>query len=205
MGKPEYDEQVWPNIQNQDLWVYDKLIVSRYAGHVCGPRGVNVPAPGIYMIKPITNVNGMGYGAEAKWVDGDTSFIPAGYFWCEMFYGEHLSIDYVDGKPSLSVIGIPDPTSPYQRFVYWETTDQAIDLPVFLRDLSSRYRTINCEFVGGKLIEVHLRGNPDFCYGNTVMIPVWPGDPVEPPAGMRFVPQDADDNDSDRVGIFVDI
>ena len=62
------------------------------------------------------------------------------------------------------------------------------------------YKTINCEFIGGKLIEIHLRGNPDFVYGNNVAIPVWEGEEINPPQSMRFVKAE----DTNRLGFYID-
>ena len=37
-----------------------------------------------------------------------------------------------------------------------------------------KYERINLEYIGDKLIEVHLRGNEDFV-NNSEFIPVWEG------------------------------
>ena len=44
-----------------------------------------------------------------------------------------------------------------------------------------------CEYIGGKLIEIHLRRNPDFDWGNTQFIPVWRGQDTTPPQGYRYI------------------
>ena len=53
----------------------------------------------------------------------------------------------------------------------------------------------NCEFIGDKLIEIHLRGNPDFRYNNDSVIPVWEGDDVN-----TYI----EDNDYHRLGFIID-
>ena len=40
---------------------------------------------------------------------------------------------------------------------------------------------INCEYIGDKLIEVHLRHNEDFNDNITEFIPVWKGQDTTPP------------------------
>ena len=142
----------------------------------------------------------MGQGAYFADFEDDTKSIPHGYFWNEIFTGEHVSVDYFDSQPILSVVGIKDIERPLQRFIYWKKIDNSIPLPQILYGLTIRHRFINCEFINGKLIEVHLRTNPDFDYGNTEMIPVWPSQSTDPPSGFRFI-QDTDEDD--RIGIFI--
>jgi cell surface protein SprA len=46
--------RAWNMCLPEDLWIFDKLIVAKKAGHLCGPRGIPVPKPGekIPNIKP---------------------------------------------------------------------------------------------------------------------------------------------------------
>jgi hypothetical protein len=60
-------------------------------------------------------------------------------------------------------------------------------MPTVFFPLIKKYEYINIEFIGGKVIEVHLRHNPDFSYGNDVMIPVWEDQEVNIPSGFRFI------------------
>ena len=194
------DYFAWQNAELEHIWVFDKLIVARKAGHVCGPRGMRVPKPANYIIRPISNFEGMGQGAYIDFLEYETLHIPHGFFWCEIFEGEHLSVDYRGFSPILSVSGIKSAEKPLQRFTYWEKVAHSCPLPQMLVSMCLNYKIINCEFIGGKLIEVHLRGNNDFSHGNTKMIPVWPTQPTTPPDGFRFIP---DTDEDDRVGIFV--
>lgn len=197
---PRSDAEAWGIVDADHLWIFDKLIVAKKAGHKCGPRGVDVPLPGKYIIRPIWNIEGMGVGAYCEYLDSSTLSIPDGFFWCEFFEGEHLSVDYCGFEPVLSVRGTKDTDKPLQRFTHWEKVNHFIPLPQMLVNICLLYKSINCEFIGGKLIEIHVRSNPDFRYSNTIMIPVWPNQPVEPPAGFRFI-QDIDE--PERIGIFV--
>jgi hypothetical protein len=95
----------WKNCNPEDLWIFDKLIVARRSGHLCGPMGVPVPKRGEYFVRPISNIKGMGRNARVEYLDGDTSHLHPGEFWCEMFDGDHLSIDYCGYKPVISVRG----------------------------------------------------------------------------------------------------
>jgi hypothetical protein len=196
------DYEAWLNSEMDDLWVFDKLIVARKAGHVCGPRGMRVPRPGMYVVRPIVNFSGMGLGARKIYIEGSTNHLNHGEFWSEFFEGEHLSIDYRGVDAVLNVRGVKDKVLPLQRFSHWQKVDYSVPLPQMLVRMCLRYKYINCEFIGDKLIEVHLRGNPDFVYGNTQVIPVWRGDSLEPPVGFRLIPDNTEDED-DRIGIFV--
>jgi len=200
--KPSLDAIAWIGfVSNEDLWVFDKLIVARHAGHTCGPAGVTVPKPANYFVKPVMNINGMGAKARVEYLTDSTNHLHPGEFWCEIFTGEHLSIDYELGKPILSVVGVKHSEHPYSRFIYWEKTSKTYPLPTFLKHLTTKYKTINCEFINGKLIEVHLRGNPDFAYGNTCMIPVWFDEADPMPEGFKFVSDSG--NEVERLGIWI--
>jgi hypothetical protein len=193
--------KAWNNCLPEDLWVFDKLIVAKKAGHLCGPRGVPVPKSGEYFVKPVMNIEGMGEKARVEYLEQDTLHLHPGEFWCEIFTGEHISIDYQKYEPVLSVVGTKHKDRPYSRFTYWEKTDQKHPLPQFLGLIPLRYKTINCEFIGGKIIEIHLRENPDFSYGNSSMIPVWKDEEDPKPEGYRFISDN--DQELERVGMWV--
>jgi hypothetical protein len=204
MSDKNYSEVVsWNNCKNNDLWIFNKLFVASRCGYVCGPSGVPVPTVGEYFVKPVMNIEGMGKFARKEYLENYTDHLHPGEFWCEIFKGEHLSIDYEKGQPILSVIGTPDKKHPYQRFIKWEKIKYSIPFPQILLDenIHLKYPIINCEFIGGNLIEVHLRGNPDFSYGNTEMIPVWKDQEwLVVPDGFEFVP---DHEEVDRIGILI--
>lgn len=197
------DFLIFPIIEPDHLWVFDKLIVAKKAGHICGPRGMDVPRPDFYMVRPVINFYGMGAGAEKVFIEKSTKFIKNGYFWCEYFEGEHLSVDYRGVNPILSVSGKKDVNDPYRKFTYWEKVEHSVPLPQMLTKICLLYKTINCEFIGGKLIEIHLRANPDFSYGNTAMIPVWKGQNTTPPDGFKYLEDNPEGSDDERIGIWI--
>jgi len=169
------DYTAWVKADTEDLWLFDKLILSRRLGYVCGPAGVPVPHAGVYVVRPVTNLAGMGRGASFQYL-GPKTELPPGYFWCEVFTGQHLSIDYCYGVPVLCVEGLRDPNAQLWRWSRWQVVDNV--LPVPLPELS-KFPYLNVEFVDGHAIEVHLRHNPDFEYDNTVAIPVWDDMPLD--------------------------
>ena len=163
------DTENWTKTDCEDLWLFDKLILARRLGYVCGPAGVPVPHAGVYIVRPITNLAGMGRGASFQYLGPNTQLEP-GYFWCEVFVGQHLSVDYEYGVPVLSVEGFRDHNAQLWRWSRWQATTERHPIP--LPELA-KFPKLNVEFINGHAIEVHLRHNPDFQYSNTVAIPVW--------------------------------
>jgi hypothetical protein len=163
----------WNNIHHDDLWIYNKLFLSRVLGYTCGPSGTTVPKSDFYIIRPSFNLLGMGRFARIEFVYKSTDQFHPAEFWCEVFDGEHLSVDFRNGQSELVVKGEKDNDDPLYKWKKWEKIDQKIEFPSVLLKLKGNYEWINCEFIDNKLIEVHFRQNPDFRYNNTIAIPVW--------------------------------
>ena len=195
------EDTAWTNTDIEDLWIYDKLILSKKMGYVCGPTGVDVPEDGFYIVRPVTNIVGLGIGAYEQYltVEGWTDHLQPGTFWSEIFEGDHLSIDYEWGEPILNIQGIRYPES-FVRWKKWIKVEQTVELPDILKPIAKKYQFMNCEYIGGKLIEVHLRKNPDFDFDNVEFIPVWEGQDTTPPEGYRYV--DCPEYNQ-RIGAFV--
>lgn len=197
--KPLSDYEVWSNTCNEDLWLFDKLILSRKLGHICGPLGIPVPKPGKYIVRPCVNLPGMSRGASIQYIEKDTEHLPDGSFWQELFTGVHLSVDYEHGKQIRCTIGIlEDKNKSLSRFKLWKVVDRVPTLPSCILDIVNRYQVVNIEMIGDKVIEVHLRGNPDFEDGALECIPIWNDTQKETPSGYTFVPSP----DGDRIGFF---
>lgn len=195
------EEEAWLNCEINDLWLFDKLILSRKLGYVCGPAGIPVPKPGNYIVRPVTNCIGMGKGAAFRYIEHDTNDLPPGSFWCEIFEGRHISVDYIYGAPVLAVEGFRNPQDPLWKFSKWQKCPDTLYMPIELSVLR-KFEYANIEFIGKKVIEVHLRGNPDFVHGNSVAIPVWNNDDVDQPISdeLRYI----DAPDYMRKGFLID-
>jgi len=61
-------DQEWNHIHPNDLWVYNKLILSRVLGYNCGPVGTAVPKPDFYIVRPSMNLLGMGRFARIEYI-----------------------------------------------------------------------------------------------------------------------------------------
>ena len=189
MNKKIYEDTpediYWKTADADEIWVYDKLILSRKLGYKCGPAGIDVPEPGWYIVRPCVNVMGLGLGAKKMHLPQYTIDLDPGYFWCEWFEGRHLSIDYEYGKQVLCVEGFKSEDT-FTKWDKWVATDDQIPFPKVLEQFVNK-PNINCEFIGGKLIEVHFRSNPDFDHNIMEFIPVWKGQSIDPPEGYRYI------------------
>lgn len=195
------DEDIaWQTTDPEDLWIFDKLILSRYLGYMCGPVGTPVPKEGYYMVRPCVNALGLGLGAQKHYIKDSTNHLTPGHFWCEWFDGDHISVDYDWGKQCLAVQGFKAPGT-FTRWDRWIRVDDVkIKMPAFLGNIRVKYSKINCEYIGGKLIEVHLRHNPDFPGNRQEYIPVWQGQNECPPEGYEYV---EDPDVHGRIGAWV--
>lgn len=189
----------WNHIHPEDTWVYNKLFLSRRLGYTCGPSGTTVPKPDFYIVRPSFNLFGMSRLARKEWIEKTTDDFHPSEFWCEIFEGEHISVDYHFQEQELTVLGTRNIKDPLYKWKKWEKIDKKIEFPEVLRNLRKKYEWINCEFIGGNLIEVHFRRNPDFRYENSVAIPVWNEKLEENYEGYRFI----EDRDYKRVGFWV--
>ena len=175
-----FDDSIWANADPNDLWLYDKLILSKKLGYKCGLPGVPVDTPGTYIVRPISNVLGMGISASMMYLHSETDFIKPGHFWCEKFTGRHLTVDYIDGQQVKAVEGFRTESQPLWKWNRWERVDIKIPFPSVLNSLVYK-KHINCEFIDGKLIEAHQRLNNDLTNYEDgeydIAIPVWQGEP----------------------------
>jgi hypothetical protein len=193
------DVDVWNTVHPDDLWIYDKLIVARKLGHIAGPAGMPVPKAGQYIVRPITNIRMMSRGASIQYLTPDMDTVPDGYFWCEVFKGDHVSVDYHYGQQSTTVQGFRN-SDRLDRFCKWSRIDTVVPFPKVLGKLYLRYKWINVEYVDGKIIEIHTRYNDDFCNhsGNTI-IPVWINEPMIQPINSYWY----NSVSGDRLGFWV--
>lgn len=191
----KYDHEVWDKIPNEHLWVYDKLILSRKLGYLCGPAGVSVPKKDFYCVKPITNMAGLGVGSSIMELTDETFHLPPGTFWQTCFKGRHLSFDFKYGNQVRCSEGFATSTT---RFSRWLVTQDVINVPDFILSLISQHEHSNIETIGGNIIEIHLRDNPDFDDNALEIIPVW--NDYFPSVDNRFtyIP----DADGDRLGFY---
>jgi len=160
---------------------FNKLWVAEQMGYDCGPAGIGPKKSGTYVVRPIYNLSGMGVGARVQHIEaGDDESVEAGYFWCEYFSGDHLSVDYTfqsgltgNWNPVHGCVGINFPIN-LTKFAEWRKIDVDIhplpEVPRFVQD-AFKVPQINIEYVGGNLIEIHLRESMEMKWDR--MIPVW--------------------------------
>jgi len=175
------DDAAYQKYKHHRQW-FNKLWVSHKFNHVCGPAGTDIPKDGVYVIRPIYNLGGMGAGASLKELkQADCRSVPPGYFWCEYFKGTHYSVNYKwktdhitggEWEGTSCWIGTNLPIN-LSKFVDWKKSSFIPKAPIELKPLSD-VKEINVEFIDDKVIEVHLRHSPDPDYDH--IIPVWSSD-----------------------------
>jgi len=180
------DSSVWSTIDSVDLWIYDKLILAKRLGYDCGPAGIAPTKTNEYIVRPISNYRMMGRGSSIMTIPADTDIIPDGYFWCEVFKGRHITIDYNYGVQTLAVEGFKDSTRT-DRFSSWKRIEYSYELPPLLQPIALKYEWLNIEMIDDKIIEVHLRYNDDFANHNSnEIIPIWRENFYDSPCGDRI-------------------
>jgi len=189
----------WHHIHPEDLWIYNKLILSTRLGYSCGPAGLVVPHPGSYVVRPCMNLLGMGRFARIEFLSRSTEHLHPAEFWCEKFYGEHLSVDFYQKKANLVVRGVKGIQNPLYKWDKWEKIDKKVDFPKILNNLVGNYEWINCEFIDNFLIEVHFRRNPDFRYGNEIAVPIWDEKEIDNSNSFTYI----NDSDYKRKGFLI--
>lgn len=213
LNKPYDDLDVWGRIPKKHLWAIDKLVLAARLGYVCGPKGVPVPKAGWYVVRPCVNMLGMGRGAKLiRAKRGEEIEMPEGFFWCERFTGEHLSVDYENGLRVLTVEGIGKTvisnskstkliSHNLDRWNMWRRVRKPVKLPRIVDSLRQTCQYLNIEMVGGRVIEVHFRLNPDFRWHNSDYVkPIYFGEIVELEEHETFVA----DAEGDRLGFIIE-
>jgi hypothetical protein len=194
----ECDDE-WNHIHSEDLWVYNKLFLGRVLGYTCGPAGTTVPRPDFYIVRPSFNLFGMSRFARKEWIEKRTDTMHPSEFWCEIFEGEHLSVDFYHQQQELVILGTKNKEDPIYKWKKWEKIERKINFPEVLKKLKGNYEWINCEFIDGNLIEVQFRRNPNFRYKNSVAIPVWDKEMTKNGEEYRFI----EDESYERKGFWV--
>ncbi|UHD16133.1 hypothetical protein [Thiocapsa bogorovii] len=164
--------------------VYDKLSLALDAGLRAAPCGVDPRDCGIapdaqVFVKPIVNLAGMAVRARA--LPADAVPIEPGSFWCERLEGPHTSSDCLvqDGRAVWFAHTRGSTEKDRERPIYWEVGADLPDLEPLMADWVARHLKgysglCNLEMIGGRPIEVHLRGsNGFFDFYGPDFIPAW--------------------------------
>lgn len=169
----------------QDRKWYNKLFVAQYLGYECGT--VAIPRDGTWIVRPITNLDGMGVDATISWFPAGTPVAPD-FFWGEVFTGRHITIDYerVNGMlhqtHTFEGFNTPDNLIEFTR---WVRVDYPVPpLPAFD---SIAVDCVNIEMIGGNIIEVHFRPNSDPVQHDEFW-PIWSDDQQPPPGDWVRIP-----------------
>ena len=150
---------------------FNKLEVGTIFGHYCGPIHAEVPFSGKYIVRPIYNLWGMGAGAQVcniKKGEPHDKF-PPGSFWQLYIDSPEVhtaDLVYKDSRWTIDRYSIGHRSS-VQHFTTWTEIDPlSVDLYHQIPELSKLdvlkdIPIINIEFIKNRIIEVHLRHNPN--------------------------------------------
>lgn len=190
-------------------WVYDKCLVAQTSNILAAPLGVDPPADAhILVVKPITNLWGMGRGARL--MHPAAIVYEPGMMWSEVVQGRHVSVDMrLDPhrrRVEWQATSVGSPSETFGRFDMWElisgrlpetATAEAWAL-AHLRDYAG---CCNIELIGNRVIEVHLRLTQDWLEAG-----VYGPNDTKPPPAATLIPIWSDDEtegDNGRVGYTV--
>ncbi len=150
---------------------YDKLWVAKQQNVLCGTSEDPIPSSNTYVVKPIINLYGMGMGARYVYLEKGSFIQDDTMMWCEVFDGDHVSVDYklnkevgmyVQNTTVKGYRGLKGRDKYSTQFYKWERINKHFVLPTFVEELD--VDVFNIEFIGDKIIEIHLRSNPDFLH-----------------------------------------
>jgi hypothetical protein len=147
-------------------WIYNKLDLSLKLGYLCGPAPMPVPVSGEYCVRPIMNLGGMSASATIQYLEADCILeLPPAHFWCERFLGDQYSVNFEWQNGELvavhTSIGKNSPHSLYRHERWTKVPNKSFPLPDWITILAD-VEKINMEFIGDKIIEIHLRWGEDF-------------------------------------------
>ena len=183
-----------------DSHLYDKLRLSRSLGYRCGDT--EIPENGLWIVRPIINLEGMGRGAVIKYFEKGEKVEP-GLFYCEIFHGKHITIDYIRKGNNWFQDATFEGKNVHQdliHFVCWTRVDYHYPIPDILKDVEADH--INIEVIGGKVIEVHLRPNPDPIMHDEFW-PIWSEDQKPPFPNYVRIPDLNNETEMGRLGFYV--
>lgn len=175
--RAELDEWDLWDLFPQHRWVFNKLELSLRLGYSAAPVPKPVPYTGEYVVRPIYNLSGMGIGAELHSLKaGEVLSMPPSRFWCERFLGSHYSVNYYWKDDRWVEVQTSEAETNFEelsKFKNWKLIEnQNIPLPEWIDEFAD-VQFLNIEFIGNKIIEIHLRWGIDFPEGSTEIIPVW--------------------------------
>jgi hypothetical protein len=183
-----------------DSHLYDKLRLSKSLGYRCGDT--EIPENGLWIVRPITNLKGMGRGAVIRYFEKGEK-VDSGLFYCEVFEGKHITIDYIRKDN----VWYQDVTFEGKNvhedlihFVRWTRVDYHYPIPDILKNVEANH--INIEVIGGKVIEVHLRPNPDPIMHDDFW-PIWSEDQNPPFPNYVRIPDNDNETEMGRLGFYV--
>lgn len=137
-------------------YLYNKIFIAESQKIKCG---IEIPINYPVIVRPITNLYGMGKDAYFLY---NINTIPKDFFWCEIFKGNHISVDiFYNDNGILGCIAFQGFPGKLFTFDYWEylpnykLSNKIINW--INNNLNSFKGVFNIELINDNIIECHLR------------------------------------------------
>lgn len=187
------DVEAFQQCNPDHRWIFNKLEVAKRLGHEANPISVPIPRDGLWCVRPVLNLEGMGAHAYIDHFYKDQIIVDhPSHFWHEYFTGHHVSVDFYKGDVINACIGLRDNDKRVSDLKLWKWTEWRKVKPEHyssyhitadfidrfrrtFKNILNSYDYLNVEMIGGNIVEVHLRPDPylDLWRENEIMIPVW--------------------------------
>lgn len=166
---PTDDIDAWPLNPRHD-WIYDRLRVAQSQGIVAAPHGVVPPSYPVFS-KPIINLRGMGLGSRIINSAADMAeHSQPGHFWMPLLAGDHHSTDcaIINGEVAWMrhAFGIPARAGMFRHWVLLHDLKPEVNTYLskwIATNLAGYTGMVNCETIGSRIIEAHLRFTDQWC------------------------------------------
>jgi hypothetical protein len=80
----------------------------------------------------------MGRFSRIEWIDNCTEHLHPAEFWCEIFEGEHISVDFYNKESNLVVKGDRNIDEPFYKWKKWIKIDMTVDFPSILNKIKGK-------------------------------------------------------------------
>lgn len=145
---------------NKLIKLYNKKYISDSQNISNGDNTI-IPNKFPIIVRPKVNLYGM--GKDAYFIENLHNFnIPAKFFWCEVFKGNHISVDiFFNNNKIQHYIAFRGEQGKLFTFEYWEylknyKISKKIEKWIY-KNLNSFYGVFNIELIDDNIIECHLR------------------------------------------------
>lgn len=157
---PHNDTEAFNHFKKYNF-VYNKQFIAN-SQHLNNGNSNNLPKLFPVIVRPITNLYGMGLGAYYAYNINQIKEMKNTDFWCQILEGNHISVDVLlsQGKINgvIAFYGKPDKLFTFDHWTYIPKYKLPNHIDKWImKYLQNHTGVINLEIIGGYIIECHLR------------------------------------------------